>query len=78
MELIVISQHGCNPCRMVKNYLNSENVEYTEVNVTEDPSKIDEYNVMSTPVTILLENGEEVARVAGFKPDELETLITQL
>lgn len=80
MKLVVVSQNGCNPCTMVKNFLNGEGVEFESVNISETPDAIEEYGVMSTPVTILIdeEEGEEVARVAGFNPPQLEVLIEQL
>lgn len=78
MNIKVISQNGCNPCQMVKNYLTEEGVEFEEVNISNDHDAIDVYSVMSTPVTILFDEDEEIARVNGFRPDDLDVLISQL
>lgn len=80
MKLVVVSQNGCTPCTMVKNFLNGEGVVFDEVNITTNPEAIEEYGVMSTPVTILIDedDDEEIARVAGFDPPQLEVLISQL
>lgn len=79
MKLVVVSQNGCNPCTMVKNFLNGQEVEFESVNISETPEGIEQYGVMSTPVTILIdEDGEEVTRVSGFNPPQLEVLISQL
>ena len=80
MKIVLISQQGCNPCTMVKNYLLDNDVEFEYVNITEFPEKVIDYNIMSTPVTILIDEDEdeEVARVAGFEPSHLDVLISQL
>lgn len=78
MNLIVITQNGCDPCQRVKNYLNDEDVQFETVNINEDRSAIDKYGVMSAPVTILMDEDEEVARVIGYQESEIDVLISQL
>ena len=86
MELLVVSQKGCAPCKLVKNHLNVNGVEYKEFNITTQDSieiesqtfTVDDLGVMSTPVTILFDGDEEIARVAGFNTDELNVLASQL
>lgn len=79
MELIVVSQTTCSPCKVLKNYLKNEEIPYKEVNLTDHPEEIEKYDVSSTPVTILMDSdGEEVARVNGFNPDEISDLASQL
>jgi thioredoxin-related protein len=87
MELVVVSQNGCNPCNMVKNFLtNEKEVDFKVFNLTTDEFvevdgikfTADELGVMGTPVTILFDGDEEVARVVGFNPPELEVLVDQL
>lgn len=78
MEILVLSQNDCNPCKMVKNFLNDNEVSYKETNVSDHPEFVDVYSIMSAPVTLLLDEGEEVVRVVGYKPAELMTLIEQL
>lgn len=77
MKLVLISQNNCTPCQMVKNYLDNEDAEYTEINVSENPNAIQEYSVMSSPTTILFDGDDEVARVSGFSPSDLDVLISQ-
>jgi len=78
LKLTVISQNGCNPCTMVKNHLDSLDANYDVINVSEDKDAIEKFNIMSTPVTLVLDGDEEIARVSGFKPDDLEVLVDQL
>lgn len=78
MELIVLSQNGCAPCKIVKKFLNDEEIAFTEYNISNQPEKVSEYNIMSTPVTILMDEDEEIARINGFSPDDLLALAEQI
>ncbi|MGG3397575.1 thioredoxin domain-containing protein [Bacillus velezensis] len=79
MRLIKLEQPNCNPCKMVSNYLNEAGVEYETVDVTQKPEVAAHFEVMCVPVTILLnEQGEEVKRSIGFKPNELDELLKEL
>lgn len=78
MRLIKLEQPNCNPCKMVSNYLNNAGVEYETVDVTQRPEVAAQYQVMGVPVTILLNEQEEVKRSVGFKPDDLDDLINDL
>ena len=78
MELIVLTQPNCAPCKMVKQYLTENNIEFKALDLTDDPSLATEYGIMSTPVTILVEDGEELARTSGFAPPELNDLASNL
>lgn len=78
-KLIKFEQNLCAPCQMVSQFLDSKNVDYDVINVENNPDIAGEYGIMSVPVTILLDdNGNEVRRSQGFKPNELEELISQL
>lgn len=79
MRLIKLEQPNCNPCKMVSNYLNDAGVEYETVDVIQKPEVAAQYEVMGVPVTFLLnEQGEEVKRSIGFKPNELDELLKEL
>lgn len=85
MKLVVVSQNGCNPCTMVKNFLTNEEVKYFIFNLSIQESieingaKYNKEDFMGTPVTLLIdEDGEEIARVNGFSPPQLQVLIDQL
>ncbi|WP_163113990.1 thioredoxin family protein [Bacillus velezensis] len=79
MRLIKLEQPNCNSCKIVSNYLNEAGAEYKIVDVTQKPEVAAQYEVMGVPVTILLnEQGEEVKRSIGFKPDELDKLVREV
>ena len=78
-KLIVISKPDCGGCTMVKNFLDSKEVEYEVINGFERTDVLVEYDVMSFPVTILLdENNHEIDRVNGFNPMALNLLVEDL
>ncbi|MCY8063948.1 thioredoxin family protein [Bacillus spizizenii] len=79
MRLIKLEQPNCNPCKMVSNYLEQADIQFETVDVTQEPEVASRFGVMGVPVTILLsDQGEEVKRSIGFKPDELDALINDL
>jgi len=79
MKLLKLERKGCSPCMLVGNYLDSNGVEYEKVDVEDQPNIAVLYNVLSVPVTILLDdNGNVVKESKGFKPPELDELIAQL
>lgn len=79
MKITKLYQPSCPPCQMVTQFLESQNIEHETINVLEDPNAAMKYNIMSTPVTILLDNeGNEIQRSIGFKPNELQEMIFKL
>ena len=85
MELIVLSQTVCSGCEKLHNKLEELKEEmdfqYTEINIDEHPEAVQTYNIMSTPVAILMDEQEEVTRVTGYsfeKEDDIEMLVEQL
>lgn len=64
---------------MVSNFLDNSSVEYDRVDVFQSPEIASQYGIMSTPVTILFDDdGSEIQRSVGFKPDELQEMLSIL
>jgi thioredoxin 1 len=64
---------------MVSNFLDNAGVDYDRVDVFKSPDIASQYGIMSTPVTILFDDdGSEIQRSVGFKPDELNEMIAIL
>lgn len=85
MELIVLSQNVCSGCKKLHNKLEQlkqeTSFDYTEINIDNQPEAIAKYNIMSTPVTILMDEGEEVTRIVGYSfknEEDIEELVDQL
>lgn len=79
LKLIKLYQPACVPCQQVDNYLQENGVVYESFNVQDSPEVAAKFGVMGIPVTILLDdNDDEVSRSVGFRPMELEVLISKL
>jgi thioredoxin 1 len=74
----------CGPCSMLAPILEEvekecPDVTIVKVNVDEEPELASEYQVMSIPTLVLLENGEKKAVTVGVKPkEEILKMISQL
>ena len=71
--VIIYSQPLCNPCTQTKKFLDRNEIEYEDFDVTMDPKayeKIVELGYRSTPV-ILTESGEHWA---GFDLNKMKEL----
>ncbi|MED1863385.1 thioredoxin [Fictibacillus nanhaiensis] len=79
MKLIKFEKQNCPACTMVENFLSDQGVETKKINPFDNPDLAAQYEIGSVPVTILLnEEGTEVERSIGFKPHELERIISKL
>lgn len=77
--ILKFEKDGCVPCNMVSGFLDDNDVEYEVVNPFQNPSLAVQYQIQSVPVTILLdENNQEIQRSIGFRPDELEDMISKM
>lgn len=74
----------CGPCKMLAPVLEElaqdycQQVQFAKLNVDENSSTAEEFGVMSIPTMILFQEGNEVARLTGFRPKrELVRFIDQ-
>ncbi len=63
----------CGPCRAVHPILEQlaeehQGIEFTKVNIDDNPSYASRYGVLSIPTVILFENGEPQETVIGARP----------
>lgn len=73
----------CGPCKVyapafeaVKQELQSEEIEFVEINVENDPDNLSgEYKVRGIPHTVVVEGGEVKSRSGRMSEDELKELI---
>lgn len=79
MKIIKFEKPNCAPCNSVSTFLGTKKVAYERVNPFDDPDLGVQFRIMSVPVVVLLnDDGSEIKRSIGFKPDELEEIINQL
>lgn len=72
IEIIKLEKDGCSPCVWLgktleanAQRLESEGATLTTLNISENPSLIDEYKITSVPVLVFKRNGIEMTRVHG-------------
>lgn len=68
----VYTKPACVQCDMTKRYMDKNNIEYTTIDITQDPAALDMILGMgfsSAPVVI-----SDKGSWAGFQPDKLDDL----
>lgn len=69
MSIVKFMSPGCQPCKAVGRVLDQMEVEYTEVNISEDMTAAIEHRVLNVPTLINTDTG---AKLIGF-PGILKT-----
>lgn len=78
-KLIKFEKDNCKPCEFVTQYLNDKGVEFEAINAYNDPMKASKMMVRSVPTLMLLDNeGNEIRRIVGYNPQEIDLLIEEL
>lgn len=86
MELKFITQSVCSGCSELDLYLrhNHPNADVEKINIDNDPSAIEMYDIMGTPTLILWNDDEieEVERMVGYNSGsggaEVDRMISKL
>lgn len=70
-QYLYFSAPWCGPCRMLGPVMERVNntIPVQKVNVDEQSQMAQQYNVRNIPTVVLLENGQEVKRIIGAKPE---------
>jgi thioredoxin 1 len=70
-QYIYFSAPWCGPCRMLGPVMERVNatIPVQKVNIEEQSSLAQQYNVRSIPTVVLLENGNEIKRIVGAKSE---------
>lgn len=77
-KIIKFEKKDCNPCQMVSAWLDTREIEYERIDAFDNPMAAAEMKVRSVPTVILVEDGKEIKRSTGFKPQELEELVKEI
>ena len=79
--LVDFNAEWCGPCKMLAPVLEemsetNDSVKFVSINVDENQDLASEFNIMSIPCLVLMENGKEVKRSVGVIPKlEIERFI---
>lgn len=64
--ILKFEKPGCAPCKVVSELLDKHQIKATAVSLVDSPEMFKEYNVMSTPTILVLnDQNEEVSRIIG-------------
>ena len=78
-KLIKFEKDNCKPCEFVTQYLNDKGVEFEAINAYNDPMRASKMKVRSVPTLMLLDaEGNEIKRIVGYNPQEIDLLIEEL
>ncbi len=73
----------CGPCKMLSPVLeelsrNNPDVDFYKVNIDENPSLADAYDVRSIPNVVIFKNGQAVDRSIGYRTaEQLQEIISK-
>lgn len=67
MKIIKYSSKRCGPCRILSVILSELQVDYTEIDIEENPEKVIEENIKSVPTLIIEKDDGQKKRIVGLK-----------
>lgn len=71
--ITVYSKNNCMQCKMTKKFLEQNGADYQEINIDEQPEKIEYVKSLGFAAAPVIESGETV--FSGFQPAKLKALI---
>lgn len=66
--ILKFSAEWCGPCKSLSKILADAEIQYTEVNIDEDPELAAEHKVRNVPTLIYKDGDSEIGRMVGVKP----------
>ncbi|MGT2948706.1 redoxin NrdH [Streptococcus devriesei] len=72
-KITVFSKNNCMQCKMTKKFLEQNNIDFQEINIDEQPDKIDYVKSLGFTAAPVIEAGDIV--FSGFQPAKLKALI---
>lgn len=72
-KITVFSKNNCMQCRMTKKFLEENKVDFIEINLDEQPEKIDYVKSLGFTSAPIIEAGDVV--FSGFQPTKLKEII---
>ncbi|AXY25240.1 NrdH-redoxin [Suicoccus acidiformans] len=75
MEVKLYSKAGCGECMFTKKFFEKHNIDFQEINITEDPERTqDVVDLGFKALPVVLIEGQEP--FSGYRPDKLEVLVS--
>lgn len=78
-KITIYSTKTCAFCRMLKDYLQKNHIEYDEKHADDDPKLAQELyeksGQLGVPFTIVEQDGAETARILGFDKPQIDAVL---
>lgn len=71
--ITVYTKNNCMQCKMTKRYLTEHHTEFEEINIEEQPEKVDYVKSLGFTSAPVIEAGDIV--FSGFQPNKLKELV---
>lgn len=72
-KITVFTKNNCMPCKMTKKFLTENGVDFEEINIEEQPDKVDYVKSLGFSAAPVIEAGDVV--FSGFQPAKLKELL---
>lgn len=72
-KITVFTKNNCMPCKMTKKFLTENGVDFEEINIEEQPEKVDYVKSLGFSAAPVIEAGDVV--FSGFQPAKLKELL---
>ncbi|MGR3742455.1 glutaredoxin-like protein NrdH [Companilactobacillus sp. DQM5] len=73
-NIVVYSKNNCMQCKMTKRYLTEHDINFREINVSNEPEYIDYLKGLGyQSVPVVMPNDSDP--IVGFRPDALKDLV---
>ncbi|MFC3927916.1 glutaredoxin-like protein NrdH [Streptococcus caprae] len=72
-SITIFSKNNCMQCKMTKKFLDQHGADYVEVNIDEQPEKVDYVKSLGFAAAPVIQSGDVV--FSGFQPAKLKELL---
>lgn len=72
-KITVFTKNNCMPCKMTKKFLTENGVDFEEINIEEQPDKVDYVKSLGFSAAPVIQAGDVV--FSGFQPAKLKELL---
>ena len=69
------SKPNCVACDQLAAWLNTNRIDYTEINPFDNPELAGKYKIRTVPTLLVLENENIIYRFIGYNPEELQNIL---
>lgn len=57
--IYLFSSITCTPCQIAKEYLNNNNIEYTVIDIDDNPEEVKKHKIKTVPTLLVIKDGQK-------------------